>query len=157
MKKGVAATLAMGLLLCARGAGAQQVVGRAVEADGATAIEGAFISLIDGAGTEITSTLSSDDGAYSLRAPEAGRYRLRVERIGFQTWVSEPFDALSGETVSRELRVSVRPVDLGELTVAVEGRCAHSDDAGHQLLRVWEEARKALQVTRWAEVTQSIR
>lgn len=157
MKGTVAVLLVFGLLQGTAGAVAQEVRGTVVAADAEVPIDGAFVSLVDADGAEITSALTSPDGAFLLHAFDRGRYRLRVQRIGFETWLSETFEAGPGVTVTRRLPVSVRPVDLSELTVAVEGRCARRPGAGHELLRVWEEARKALRVARWTEVTESIR
>lgn len=162
MKTSVASAIVVVLSLVGLfpGAGelrAQEVRGTAVSADTGEPIEGAFINLIDETGTELASTLSGSDGAFSLRVVRPGRYRLRVQRIGFDTWTSTAFDADAGGTVSRELRVPVRPIDIGELYVSLEGRCVPGPGAGHELLRVWEEARKALRMTRFTERAGSIR
>jgi len=156
MKRFVAALLVLGILDVSA-AVAQQVRGTAVSADTGAPIEGAFINLVDETGRELASTLSGADGAFSLRATAPGHYRLRVQRIGFDTWTSSPFDAGPGGTVSRELRVPVRPIDVGELYVSLEGRCVPDPGAGHELLRVWEEARKALRMTQFTETAGAIR
>ena len=157
MKIIVAALLVVGFLHDTAPTRAQEVRGTAISADGGGPIEGAFVNLLNETGNEITSALSGSDGAFVLRVLHRGRYRLRVQRIGFDTWTSEPFDAGPGANVSRQFRVPVRAVDLGELLVSVEGRCVPGPGAGHELLRVWEEARKALRMTRFSESAGSIR
>lgn len=130
---------------------AQEVRGTAVEAASEAAIEGAFVSLVDEAGSTAASALTGSDGNFLLRATLPGSYRLRVERIGYVTWTSDPFEAGLGRTVTRRLRVSVQPVMLEELAVRVESQCRPRPGAGPALAATWEEARKALEVTRWTE------
>lgn len=140
------------LLLAAAPASAQSVRGVVVEAGSGEAVEGALVSLVDASsGAETSSTLTGTDGAYVLRATAAGEYRLRVERIGYETWVSGPFRLGLGESVTRRLSIPVRAVSLAELEVAVESRCAPRPGAGPALARAWEEARKALELTRYTE------
>ncbi len=145
------------LLGGAAGARGQEVRGAALSADLGRPIEGAFVSLLDDTGSEVVSGITGGEGTFALRVRARGEYRLRVQRIGFDTWTSEPFAAGPGGIVSREFRIPVRPIDLGNLVVSIEGRCVPAPGARHDLLRVWEEARKALRMTRWTEASGSIR
>jgi hypothetical protein len=148
---------ALTLLVSASALAGQAVQGTVRDASSGLPIEGAFVSVVDSNGQDITSTLSGADGAFLLHVFVRGRYRLRVERIGFATWASSPFDAGTGVEVARSLMIPVRPIDLSELQVSVESRCARRGGAGPELLRVWEEARKALEVTRWSEANPAVR
>lgn len=130
---------------------AQVVRGTAVEAATGAPIEGGFVTLVDRAGDAATATLTGPDGTFLLRVFVADTYRLRVERIGYESWTSESFEAGPGRTVTRQLRIPVRPVSLEELTVAVESVCRARPGAGPALARVWEEARKALEMATWTE------
>lgn len=135
----------------------QAVRGTALNASSGLPIEGAFVSVVDSVGRDVASALTGPDGTFLTHVFVRGRYRLRVERIGYATWTSSPFEAGSGLEVARSLMVPVRPIDLSELEVAVESRCAPRGGAGAELLRVWEEARKALEVTRWSEANPAVR
>jgi Carboxypeptidase regulatory-like domain len=74
------------LLLTSHHLSAQQVLGRAVrEADGSPLLE-ALIVLVDDRGYERARTVTSPTGGFELRAPRAGRYHLRVQRIGQRGW-----------------------------------------------------------------------
>jgi hypothetical protein len=130
---------------------AQEVRGTAVEAGTARPIAGAFVSLVSRAGDATVSTLTGPGGAFVLEAPLPGRYTLEVERIGYQTWTSEPFDLVMRSTVTRRLEVTVLPVNLEGLTVAVESECGLRPGTGEPLLQAWEEVRKALDVSLWTE------
>ncbi|MFQ5680368.1 MAG: carboxypeptidase regulatory-like domain-containing protein [Gemmatimonadota bacterium] len=140
-----------GLLLTPRPMWAQEVRGVVLEVGSARPIEGAYVSLVDGSGQAASSTLTSGTGAFVLRPFAAGRYRLRVERIGYETWSSEPLEVGAGGTVTRRLEVPVRAVNLAGLEVEIKSRCGPRGQGGVELLRVWEEARKALEVARWTE------
>ncbi len=122
-----------------------------MEAGTARPIAGAFVSLLNRAGDATASTLTGPGGAFVLEAPQPARYTLEVERIGYETWTSDPFDLVTRRTVTRRLEVTVQPVNLEALTVAVESECGLRPGTGEPLLRAWEEVRKALDVSLWTE------
>lgn len=84
---------------------------------------------------------------------------MHVQRIGYESWASESFEAGPGRAVTRRLEVPVRPVELKGLRVEAERRCRPRAGAlaGGELVRVWEEARKALEVARWTEAEGRVR
>ncbi|HEX8697001.1 MAG TPA: carboxypeptidase regulatory-like domain-containing protein [Longimicrobium sp.] len=137
--------LALAALLCAAApAAAQAVQGRLVDAEGAP-VERVLVALVDEAGAQRAAALTDAGGAFALRAPGAGRYRLRAERVGYATTTTEPFDLAAGETRNERLVAGGRPVALEGITVeAPSRRCAVRPEAGLQTATVWEEARKAI-------------
>jgi hypothetical protein len=110
----------LALLLTSHTLAAQQVVGRAVrETDGSPLLE-ALLVLVDDRGDEQARTVTSPTGGFELRAPRAGRYRLRVQRIGQRSWETPSFD-LAAEQISRStLRVPDRPFELQELSASAQ-------------------------------------
>jgi Carboxypeptidase regulatory-like domain len=97
---------------------AQQVLGRAVrEADGSPLRE-ALVVLVDNSGHEPARAVTSASGSFELRAPGAGSYRLRVNRIGQRAWEAPPFNLSAGEISRPILRVPDRPFELPELSVS---------------------------------------
>ena len=90
-------------LTSASAATAQAVSGRLLETGSAQPVMGALVILLDADGSEITTTVTSAAGAYHVRAPGAGQFRLRVERIGFQTTTTDPITLLADETASLEI------------------------------------------------------
>jgi len=61
--------------------------------------------------------LSDSSGFFLIDAEEPGRFRLRAERIGYQSVISPPFDLESSDTLEVELVASVEAVPLAPLTV----------------------------------------
>jgi hypothetical protein len=133
---------------------AQEIRGLAVEEGSGRPLAGAFVSLTDETGQVAISALTASGGTFVLSGFPAGRYHLRLERIGYETWESGSFRVDATGTVTKRLEVPVQPVDLTELHVAVEGRCA---SGGESFTRAWNEARKALDLTRWTENQRSLR
>jgi hypothetical protein len=108
-------TTIMALILCTSSLAGQQVLGRAVhDADGTPVLE-ALVILLDDRGQERARAITSPSGGFELRAPGAGRYRLRVLRIGQRGWETPLFD-LAMEQISRStVRVPDQPFELPEL------------------------------------------
>jgi len=111
-------TAAMALVLGASSLAGQQVLGRALRDTDETPILEALIILLDQGGQERARTTTSPTGVFEIRAPGAGRYRLRVLRIGQRRWDTPPFD-LAAEQISRStFRVPDRPFELQELSTS---------------------------------------
>jgi len=107
---------ATALVLGASSLAAQQVLGRAVRNTDGTPLAEALIILLDDGGQERARTITSPSGSFELRAPRAGRYHLRILRIGRRGWETPPFD-LAMEQISRPtIRAPDRPFELEELT-----------------------------------------
>ena len=111
-----AAAGALALLLGSQPLAAQQLLGRAVrEVDGTPLLE-ALIVLLDDSGHERARTVTSPTGGFELRAPGAGRYRLRVQRIGQRGWDTPPFNLAVAQISQPTFRVPDRPFELQELS-----------------------------------------
>ncbi|MDX1395274.1 MAG: carboxypeptidase-like regulatory domain-containing protein [Gemmatimonadota bacterium] len=123
----------------------QTIVGTALEAGGALRVSGALVSLLDADGAATDQTLTSASGAFLLRAPVPGTYRVRIERIGYADWLSETYTLEEGERRSVEVRVSRDPVRLDALHVEVTRTCVGTQDGVAAVEDVWSEARKALE------------
>lgn len=98
-------------------ASAQVVLGRVLDADTDVLIEGAQLALIDSTQQPVARVFSDTQGRFELRAPQPGRYELRVERIGYQRTASAPIELAHGDIVRVEMRISAHPVPLPPLTV----------------------------------------
>lgn len=96
---------------------AQAVDGRVLDEDTGEAITAAAVFLVDRTGEVVATGLTDSLGEFSLDAPAAGRYRLRGERIGYETATAPPFDLRSDEVLEVELRLAVDVVPLAPLTV----------------------------------------
>jgi hypothetical protein len=131
-------------------AGAQVVRGTLVEEETAHPIPGAFVILQDSTGRAVATTMTARPGTWLLRAPAAGTYHIRADRIGYASLVSEPLTLAEGESVTYRLSAGVVPIRLAELAVeGAGGQCAVLQEEGLAVYRVWEEARKALAAIVW--------
>ncbi|MCY3701055.1 MAG: carboxypeptidase-like regulatory domain-containing protein [Gemmatimonadetes bacterium] len=147
----VGLTVAALAAVLAAPAAAQRISGTVRETDGGRPIAGGFISLLDGEGDAVQADFTAADGIFSFTAPGPGRYRIRVERIGYVNWVTEPYEVAAGQPLTITVEVPPDPVRLGELRVEVTGSCLDDPSEGAALATVWEEARKALETAVWAE------
>ena len=135
------------LLLGASDLTAQAVQGRLLDVRSGEPVAGALIVMLDADGGEVATTVTSSRGTYLLRAPGAGIFRLRAERIGFENSVSDEITILADQTVSEELTASSSAIVLPVLAVESETECRVRPEEGQAIYVLWEEARKALQVT----------
>lgn len=132
-------------------AAAQTISGTVRETDGGPLISGSFVSLLNASDEAVQADFTAADGAFSLRAPGPGTYRIRVERIGYADWVSEPYELTAGQRLAVTVEIPPNPIRLGDLRVEVTGSCLHDPSEGVALATVWDEARKALETAVWAE------
>jgi len=146
----VGAAVFLAVLCAVDPAHGQAVRGTLVEEDTARPIPGAFVILQDSVGQAVSTTLTAEGGAWLVRAPQAGTYRLRTDRIGYASVLSEPLVLTEGETLTYPLAVAALPIGLDELVVeGRDTRCEVLGEEGRAVYRVWEEARKALAAIVW--------
>lgn len=137
------------LVALPRTATGQEVRGTLVDQETGEPLTGAYVVLEDSTGARVVAGLSSEQGTFRLRASDPGRYRLRVQRIGYRTWESEPFRLEVGDVRSGEYRISVSPVRLSELRVESERVCTTDPEEGTVAAALRAEALKALEAVRW--------
>ena len=149
----VTVLVVVALLSTAARVDAQTLRGQVVEDGTDTAIAGALVLLISPDGEEAASAVSGGTGAYVIRAPAPGEWSLRVERIGFASSTAGPFRLAVGADQTVPLMVSSVPVALPAITVESErgGTCRLDPEEGETVWRLWDEARKALQVSEIVE------
>lgn len=115
--------IALLLLLLPGGVSAQQlqyVRGRVVDAATGEPIASASIRVAEESGEVSVSGRSDAVGAFNIRLPVAGTYRVTAERIGFAIFSSEPVPVAAGATV--EVPVRMRSTTLALDSVAVHVR-----------------------------------
>lgn len=151
------AWLAVTCAATASPAAAQMVRGRVLEEGAGTPLPGAMIVLIDGEGTQVGRILTDDLGRFTLRAPQAGAYTLRADRIGYASITSPPLELASGAAAFHDMAVPVQAIALDNITVEGERRCVLRPEGGLDVARVWEEARKALAAAAFTDETSVYR
>lgn len=111
---------------------------------GATRLGGALVALVDERDRVLSEQLSSEAGVAVLAAPP-GQYRVRVRRIGFRPFYSEPV------TVPRStellLLVESPRVTLNSLVVSAPSQCGRINRDAPTLSALWEEISKALRAS----------
>jgi len=135
------------LLLIAAPLSAQIVRGRVVDLATGGALPGAHVVLVDTSGHDGASALTSDDGRFAIRAPDGGRYALRVQRIGYSSTRSDPFELGALETIEQQIAAPSVSVRLETIAVNERSRCVSGNGGGSDVAMVWEEVRKALSAT----------
>ena len=133
------------LAVLAAGLHAQVVRGQLVEAETGRPIAGALIVLLDASDAAVGGSLTNSSGGFEIEAPQAGRYRLRSQRIGFQSNVSSPFDLLAGETAVRNITTTTVATQIAGIAVDARNPCNVRPAVGRPTAQLWEEARKALE------------
>lgn len=131
-------------------ANGQEVRGRLVDAAGGSGIGGAMVSLEDRDGRGIGQVLTrTESGLFQLRVPSPGEYRIRAERIGYASTLSDYFSVGSTDTLTIELAARIEPISLTGIEAEADRRCRVRPEEGLAVARVWEEARKALAAAAW--------
>lgn len=144
-----ALALALGLFV-ASPALAQSIDGVVVEQGGGTPVVGAFVVLLDSVGEQRDVALTDADGRFRLSAPDPGEYALAVDRIGYLSAKTDLVFLAAGQEIRYRLAAVVEPVRLADIEVPVEPEC-RVNPADGELARVWDEARKALNVTAYTQ------
>lgn len=145
--------LAPALLLLGHplGAPAQTVLVQVTELETGHPIPGAFLSLLKEDGSLVRHALTNAEGRFLLMAGEAGPFTIRAEMIGRETREETGLSLAEVENAAVHLRLPVRAIELEGIRVEAEERCRLRPENATITAKVWEEARKALAVQRWAE------
>ena len=81
--------IALAILVTGVRAGAQDVRVEIFEAATGKPIVGANVSLYDSAGTlPLGGSFSDQNGRTDLRAPRRGSFRVKADKVGYDTWMS---------------------------------------------------------------------
>jgi hypothetical protein len=137
-------------------ASAQTFRARLMDASAGVPVRHAFAMLIDSTGNRAVATLSDSLGAVMLRAPRAGSYRLRVERLGYRTYEGVPM-VVDGTQAAGDVAMSGIAVVLDSIRIGTESKCRGRWELSAEVSALWEEARKALAVSSWVARTGEVR
>ena len=128
---------------------AQTVTGQVVDSTSGLPVGSGFVVLLDRGGAEVARALSTQDGRFSLRAPNIGTYRLRSERIGYSARETASIVFTTDTTISYTFRIVAFPVVLAAVEVVGKERCQVNPERASETALLWEEIRKALAATAW--------
>ena len=136
-----------GLALRAPPLQAQAIRGTLVEEGSGAPVDGAAVVLLDASEEPISWRLTDPVGRFSFVLGREGTFRLRADRIGHGSVLSDLIEVGRGQTVAHRLEIPVEAVVLEGLTVESGRRCRVRPGSDEATARVWEEARKALTAT----------
>lgn len=144
------AAVAVAVTLAGSAAQAQVVTGTIRVADADTPAGGALVSLhtVNGSGADVVEVLSRADGSFAIQARRAGRFILRVKRIGLRAWESQPFDLTQGERKPMKVELDRVAHALSGVVVSTVPLCAVRGDEGPRVAQLWDDASTALRATR---------
>jgi hypothetical protein len=134
----------------------QVVTGHVVDALDGTPLRGAFVRLIDAAGRQRVATVTDSAGAFALRPPATGHYRVAADQIGFGTAISDLLLLEPDATQQISLPMEARAFALAPVTAEARSLCGARPDRGGDTQRLWDEARKALDVAAWADASAAL-
>lgn len=134
-------------MLLPAGTQSQAVRGTVVDVIGSIGVPGVIVVLTDTGGVDAARVLSNERGEFSIRASAPGRYHLRALRIGYQPTDSTLGFLAANETRELRLPLSGEPIRLRAIRVVARSACIGRRSTDAEVLRLWEEARKALIAT----------
>ena len=134
--------LVTALLFLAPCASAQVVEVRLHEEATRQPVSGAVVTLVQDS-TSVVRALTNEDGRAAMRAAP-GTYRIKINRIGFQVMLTEPFALGVSETVRREIALASLRIVLPEQVVRGETQCNAQTREGELAGALWEQIRTAL-------------
>ncbi len=115
-----------------------------VQAESGAALTGALVALVDRADKAVDESLSGIGGHVTLKAV-AGQYRVRVRRIGYRPFYTEPIAIpRDGEFV---VNAESPRVVLRAMVVSARSQCGNIGDDEATLSSAWEEISKALRAS----------
>ena len=121
---------------------AQEVLIEVVELSNGKPIVGANVSLVDDHGMSLLGNFSDPGGHTVLRAPSAGTYVVRADKVGYDTWNSVILHVTS---TAIHVRVGMSPTRIPLTVVArSETACQLLGPPGTPTGDLWIEIKKAL-------------
>jgi|SRR5690349_7214259 len=142
--------LSTAIALAATRVGAQDLKIEVVEAATGKPVIGANVSLFDSAGTiPLLGGFSDQNGRIDLRAPMRGPYRVRADKIGYDSWLSVQL-AIGDRTVY--VRAGMIPGrNTSPLIARNESACQQMVGPGSAIGDLWVEIKKALTASAMTE------
>lgn len=109
-----------------------------------TAAKDASVVLVDTVGFIVSGMRTRVDGSFTLRAPAAGKYRVRAREVGFSADSTETLALDRGRALNVDLKLSPFVASLGQVDIVSERRCTLAPAAATTVLQLWEDVQSAL-------------
>src|SRR6185436_4351365 len=95
------------------------------------------VVLLDSAGVQRGGAFSDAGGAFAIRAPSPGRFRLRAERLGYDGAVTPFFDVAVGATVRQRIELAPKPFVVPQVVARATTSCAPLAGQGQVVIDLW--------------------
>ena len=117
----------------------------ALTGTGGAPLQGAIVSLErPGDSTRHAPALTDARGNVLVRAPVAGRWRVRADMVGAETWRSRWLELATGDTTALRAEITSRRIMLPAVVVEERTRCQVRPAQAGTVTAIWQEARKAV-------------
>ena len=137
---------------------AQTLTGTVRTRDDLRPATGALVIISDSTSRSVGGDVADSLGHFRIVAPRAGRYTVRIERIGLRPVTAPAIMLATGQTVELPIDVSADPVALRRVRIGADSRCdvrPKEGTPGELAAWLWEEARKALTATNVADAKRT--
>src|SRR5688572_12328478 len=128
-------------------AAAQDVRIEVVEASNGKPIVGANVSVIDSSGLAIGGGFSDQGGYINLPVPMRGPFRVRSDKLSYDTWISV---VLRPASKPIHVRIGMTPTRVPSVIARTETTCQQVSP-GTPMGDLWAEVRKALTASAMTE------
>lgn len=131
-----------------RVASAQSIRGRVVDDSTRAALPLTALILLDSTGKAVHTTMADDAGAFHLRAPQAGTYRVRAEQLGYRSSVTQ---YVVIEAQDQPLTIAMRrsAIQLASVTASDAHACRTTSKPDANAMAVMLEAMTNLERIKW--------
>jgi hypothetical protein len=143
-----AITIAVAIVLIGSRAVAQDVRIEVVEASNGRPIVGANVSVVDSSGLAIGGGFSDQGGYITLPVPMRGPFRVRADKVSYDTWISV---VLRPASKPIHVRVGMMPTRTPSVVARTETACQQLSGPGTPAGDLWVELRKALTASAMTE------
>lgn len=143
-----AITIAAAIALIGSRVAAQEVRIEVVEAAYGKPIVGANVSVIDSSGLAIGGGFSDQGGYITLPVPMRGPFRVRADKVSYDTWVSVVLRP-AGKPI--HVRVGMMPTRTPSVVARTETACQQLSGPGTPAGDLWVQLRKALTASAMTE------
>src|SRR5678815_5029088 len=125
-------------LCCGKALPAQVIRGAVVLRDSIAPVAGAVVVATPERSTVSVRALTGAKGEFTLRLPAAGRYDLKVLRIGYRPTPGPSVTVASGATETVRIVFAAEAVVLSAMNVRERETCRVNADSGFMVARVWD-------------------
>src|SRR5688500_4974170 len=140
--------IAAAIVIAGSRAAAQEVRIEVVEAAYGRPIVGANVSVIDSTGLAIGGGFSDQGGYINLPVPMRGPFRVRSDKVSYDTWISVVLRQ-AGKPI--HVRIGMAPTRTPSTVVRTEMACQQLSGPGTPAGDLWVELRKALTASAMTE------